>query len=219
MAEIPIKSSIVSLIAVRRTERLHEVLLLKRAQTQVGTWCQIAGGIEDGETAWQTALRELDEETGLQEEPGFLARAATQISSEVSKNARMAPGIVISVLTPVGSVKRRPLLALELADALSAMFNGLGCHHATTFILELATQIADNALGSFKHEVERLQRLGRARHTHEKADAGRSHRRYVVWFECAWLNRVRNTELHRTIYCIFMPMKNRHITMLYSALS
>ena len=28
-------------------------------------WCQVAGGIEDGETAWQTAVRELFEETGL----------------------------------------------------------------------------------------------------------------------------------------------------------
>ncbi|WP_313616503.1 NUDIX hydrolase, partial [Agrobacterium sp.] len=33
--------------------------------TLVGEWCQIAGGIEEDEKAWQTALREVKEETGL----------------------------------------------------------------------------------------------------------------------------------------------------------
>ncbi|MFC6639184.1 NUDIX domain-containing protein [Sulfitobacter sp. JBTF-M27] len=65
MAEIPIRSFIASLVAVRETQVRHEVLLLKRTQTLLGEWCQVAGSIEEGETAWQTALRELDEETGL----------------------------------------------------------------------------------------------------------------------------------------------------------
>ncbi|WP_299915573.1 NUDIX domain-containing protein [uncultured Roseobacter sp.] len=68
MAEIPIRSFIASLFAIRRTQARHEVLLLKRTQTLIGAWCQVAGSIEEGETAWQTALRELDEETGLQPE-------------------------------------------------------------------------------------------------------------------------------------------------------
>jgi dATP pyrophosphohydrolase len=65
MAEIQIRSFIASLVAVRETESQHEVLLLKRTQTLIGAWCQVAGSIEEGETAWQTALRELAEETGL----------------------------------------------------------------------------------------------------------------------------------------------------------
>ena len=65
MPGIPIRSFFVSLIAIRRTEARHEVLLLKRTGTLAGEWCQIAGGIEEGETAWQAALRELEEETGL----------------------------------------------------------------------------------------------------------------------------------------------------------
>jgi len=65
MAEIPIRSSLVSVVAVRKTEKRHEVLLLRRTQTLIGAWCQIAGSIEEGETAWQTGLRELHEETGL----------------------------------------------------------------------------------------------------------------------------------------------------------
>ncbi|WP_089269031.1 NUDIX hydrolase [Puniceibacterium sediminis] len=65
MAEIAIRSFIASLVAVRKTEAQHEVLLLKRTRTLVGEWCQVVGSIEEGETAWQAALRELDEETGL----------------------------------------------------------------------------------------------------------------------------------------------------------
>ena len=65
MPEISVRAFLASLVAVRKSEVGHEVLLLKRTQSLAGTWCQIAGGIEEGETAWQTALRELDEETGL----------------------------------------------------------------------------------------------------------------------------------------------------------
>lgn len=75
MAEIPIRSFLASLVAVRKTEAQYEILLLKRTQTLIGEWCQVAGSIEEGETAWQTALRELYEETGLQ--PNALYSADT----------------------------------------------------------------------------------------------------------------------------------------------
>ncbi len=65
MPEIPIRAFMVSLIVLRKVETETEVLLLKRTQTLAGEWCQVAGRIEEGETAWQTALRELQEETGL----------------------------------------------------------------------------------------------------------------------------------------------------------
>lgn len=65
MADIPIRCFAVSVIILRKTTQGHEVLLLRRNHTLVGEWCQIAGGIEEGETAWQTALREVWEETGL----------------------------------------------------------------------------------------------------------------------------------------------------------
>ena len=65
MAEIAIRSFAVSVVLLRRIDVEWEVLLLRRNNTLVGEWCQIAGGIEDGETAWETALREVREETGL----------------------------------------------------------------------------------------------------------------------------------------------------------
>jgi dATP pyrophosphohydrolase len=45
----------------------HEFLQVLRARGKYmgETWQLVTGGIDDGETAWQAALRELDEETGL----------------------------------------------------------------------------------------------------------------------------------------------------------
>ncbi|MDP4198424.1 MAG: NUDIX domain-containing protein [Bacteroidota bacterium] len=45
----------------------YEFLQLRRAADDYmgGTWQTVAGCMEPGETAWQAALRELDEETGL----------------------------------------------------------------------------------------------------------------------------------------------------------
>lgn len=65
MPEIPIRAEIVSLFAIRRAKVGWQVLLMKRAQSLVGAWCQVSGGLEAGETAWEGALRELREETGL----------------------------------------------------------------------------------------------------------------------------------------------------------
>ena len=65
--EIPIRSFSVSLFVLRKSADGWRVLLLKRSGKMLnGQWCQIAGGIEHRETAWQTALREAQEETGLQ---------------------------------------------------------------------------------------------------------------------------------------------------------
>ncbi len=65
MAEIPIRSFSIALVALREVDDSAEVLLLRRNHTLVGEWCQIAGAIEEDETAWQAALRELKEETDL----------------------------------------------------------------------------------------------------------------------------------------------------------
>ncbi|ACI57882.1 NUDIX hydrolase (plasmid) [Rhizobium leguminosarum bv. trifolii WSM2304] len=65
MTEIPIRCSAVSVVLLRKADIGHEVLLLRRNHTLIGEWCQIAGGIEDGEKAWEAALREVREEAGL----------------------------------------------------------------------------------------------------------------------------------------------------------
>ncbi len=64
--EIPIKSFAISLFILKPRDDTFEVLLLRRTgSTLTGEWCQVAGGVEPGETAWQAALREAEEETGL----------------------------------------------------------------------------------------------------------------------------------------------------------
>lgn len=65
MQEIPIRCHAVSLVAVRVMNNANQVLLLRRTRSLCGEWCQVAGAIERGETAWRAAVRELKEETGL----------------------------------------------------------------------------------------------------------------------------------------------------------
>lgn len=65
MAEIPIRSFAVSVFILRQTAAKTQVLLMERADSLVGAWCQVAGSLEQDETAWQAALREVLEETGL----------------------------------------------------------------------------------------------------------------------------------------------------------
>ncbi|MFB2596139.1 NUDIX domain-containing protein [Paracoccus sp. p4-l81] len=65
MQDIPIRCHAVSLVAVRVLNDTNEVLLLRRTRSLRGEWCQVAGTIEAEETAWEAAIRELAEETGL----------------------------------------------------------------------------------------------------------------------------------------------------------
>lgn len=62
-----IQTGIVNAYVFRRTPDGVKYLLLKRnrASNYSHLWQGIAGKIEPGESAWQTAVRELKEETGL----------------------------------------------------------------------------------------------------------------------------------------------------------
>lgn len=55
-----------------------QVLLLRRAphESLPGIWSFVAGGIEKGEKAWETVLREAHEETGLRPERLYSADLA-----------------------------------------------------------------------------------------------------------------------------------------------
>lgn len=94
MAEIPIRSFLASVVALRKAADGYQVLLLKRTQTLVGEWCQIAGNIEEGETAWQTAIRELKEETGLTAEKLYSADICEQFYEADRHAITMAPVFV-----------------------------------------------------------------------------------------------------------------------------
>ena len=52
----------------RKTKNGIELLLLKRSETEIypGLWQMVSGKIQVNEKAYQTALREIKEETGLE---------------------------------------------------------------------------------------------------------------------------------------------------------
>jgi dATP pyrophosphohydrolase len=66
MSDIPMRCSLISVIPVRGHGADTRTLLLRRARAHLhGLWTYAAGHLEPGETAWQAAVRELAEETGL----------------------------------------------------------------------------------------------------------------------------------------------------------
>lgn len=64
-SDLPVRSRGVIAFVVAGTGASARVLLLKRKTPPVGAWCPVSGRIEAGEKAWQTALREIQEETGI----------------------------------------------------------------------------------------------------------------------------------------------------------
>ena len=104
MPDISIRVFLSSLVAVRKVREDHEVLLLKRTQSLAGEWCQIAGSIEEGETAWQAALRELEEETGLTPLSFYSADTCEQFYEAARDAVTMAP-VFVAYIDPDHTVR------------------------------------------------------------------------------------------------------------------
>ncbi len=104
MTEIPIHPNIGVCYALREKAGRTEVLLLKRVNPPAGIWCHIAGGIEEGETAWQCALRELKEETGLVPERYF-ASEILEMFYEHSRNQITMGAIFVAYINPNAEIK------------------------------------------------------------------------------------------------------------------
>ena len=70
-----IKVRVIDAYVYRKTKKGILFLILKRAKTKIyeHLWQGVAGKIEQGEAAWQTAIRELKEETGLDPHQIFVA--------------------------------------------------------------------------------------------------------------------------------------------------
>lgn len=103
MPEIPIRAFLVSLFAIRRQGDDWQVLLLQRAETLVGAWCQIAGKLENGETAWAGAVRELAEETGLAPQNLYSADICEQFYEPDRDAITMAP-VFVAIIDPSDEV-------------------------------------------------------------------------------------------------------------------
>lgn len=99
MADIPVRANAVVVYVLRKTAGGHETLLLKRNKGDGldAHWLHIAGKVEDGETGWQAALRELREETGLSPLSFYNANYCEQFYSAQSDSVHILPLFVAFV--------------------------------------------------------------------------------------------------------------------------
>ena len=92
-----IDAFIISVVVIRGSGMASEVLLLRRTHPPVGAWCQIAGKIEEHETAWQAALREMREETSLIPDALYSADTLEQFYEAEHDAITVAPVFVAKV--------------------------------------------------------------------------------------------------------------------------
>jgi dihydroneopterin triphosphate diphosphatase len=85
----------IAAVLLKKTENQCQVLLLKRASPILhNEWCYIGGGIEEGETAWQAALREIQEETGITNVSLYSSNKFDQFYSSIDDFIYLAPVFV-----------------------------------------------------------------------------------------------------------------------------
>ena len=90
---------VVDTYVFKKVEDKIRFLLLKRARTKIyeHLWQGVAGKIESGESAWQAALRELDEETGLKPKRMFIADHVSKFYEEIGDRINLVPVFGIEV--------------------------------------------------------------------------------------------------------------------------
>jgi dihydroneopterin triphosphate diphosphatase len=93
--EVPIKSFLIAAYVCRVDYGQGQYLMVKRSTPYLkDTWQMVSGRIEKGETAWQAALREIKEETGLTPDRLYSANEV-ELFYEVSQNCiNVAPVFV-----------------------------------------------------------------------------------------------------------------------------
>lgn len=101
--DIPVESNGISVVVLRAVNNRSEVLLLRRRTTMAGEWCQVAGGIKKGETAWEAALREMKEETGLAPERFYSADICEQFYQADKDSIYVAP-VFVAFVNPEAAV-------------------------------------------------------------------------------------------------------------------
>jgi dihydroneopterin triphosphate diphosphatase len=93
--EIPIKCTGIAVILLKRIDDEFKVLLVRRATPVLRkAWCYIGGGIEEGETAWGAALREIEEETGISTVSLYTSNKFDQFYSPTEDYIYVAPVFV-----------------------------------------------------------------------------------------------------------------------------
>ncbi|MCJ7842810.1 NUDIX domain-containing protein [Lederbergia sp. NSJ-179] len=93
--EVPLRCKGIAVVLLKKINNEYKVLLLKRATPILrDVWCYIGGSIENGETAWESALREIKEETGISKVLLYTSNKFDQIYSPKENYIYMAPVFV-----------------------------------------------------------------------------------------------------------------------------
>lgn len=92
-------SNLIEAHIFRKRKEGIEFLLLKRAENQIypGIWQMVSGKIEADEKAYESAVRELKEETGLTPLKIWVAPKVNSFYSDVSDTICMVPVFAIQV--------------------------------------------------------------------------------------------------------------------------
>lgn len=100
--------SCVSAHVLGRIQGVPYYLLIRRCSPYLfGTWQMVSGKVEEGETAWQAALREIWEETGLRPDHFYSADAVETFYMKDCDQVMHCPVFVAMVTNP-GPVKLCP---------------------------------------------------------------------------------------------------------------
>ncbi|MGN7411625.1 NUDIX hydrolase [Paenibacillus sp. SAF-068] len=85
----------VAVVLLKKSQDQYRVLMLKRAGRMLhNEWCYVGGGIEQGEKAWEAALREVHEETGITKVRLYSANQFEQFYSPKDEYIYTAPVFV-----------------------------------------------------------------------------------------------------------------------------
>jgi dATP pyrophosphohydrolase len=95
--DIPIHARGVIAFVVAGMGPSARILLLKRKNAPVGVWCPVSGQIEAGEAAWQTALREVQEETGIADGALFTAGVVDSFYDPAANTIELMPIFVLMI--------------------------------------------------------------------------------------------------------------------------
>ncbi|MFB4212329.1 NUDIX pyrophosphatase [Shouchella sp. JSM 1781072] len=100
---IPIQTTGVAVVVLRNQKNQTDVLLLKRQSTILNeAWTYIGGKIEQGEMAYEAAIREMKEETGLTPLSMYTSNTFDQFYDPKKNSIYMAPVFVAFVSSKNG---------------------------------------------------------------------------------------------------------------------
>ena len=93
------KMRVIDAYVYKKTREGIEFLILKRAKTKIyeHLWQGVAGKIEEGEKAWEAAIRELREETSLRPLKVFIADHVSSFYEEHGDRLNFVPVFGIEV--------------------------------------------------------------------------------------------------------------------------